>query len=126
MPCHPSVYGPAHILHVSLQAASTKMEESYAKLTDNEAQAAHGRLEVISYTTLAEINHFNQYRVGDFKLIMQRYLQAQINFHENVSLLVHRHHVHYVVLLDVMERSFLNDCSKMYRILDNISIYKLL
>ena len=51
-----------------------------------EAQDAHSRLEVISYTTLAEINHFNQFRVGDFKQIMQKYLQQQIEFHENVSL----------------------------------------
>ena len=60
------------------------MEEQYAKLSQQEMDAAHGRLEVISYCTLAEINHFNQYRVGDFKLIMQQYLQKQIDFHENV------------------------------------------
>ncbi len=69
----------------TFQAASNKAEESFLKLPENEAQAVQGRLDVIAYASLAEINHFNQHRVGDFKIMMQNYLQQQITHYQNVS-----------------------------------------
>ncbi len=68
-----------------LQAASNKAEESFTKMSDAEAQAVQGRVDVISYSVKAEINNFNMHRVGDFKAMMQKYLQGQIAFYQNVS-----------------------------------------
>ena len=74
-------------LSIILQAGSNKAEESFAKLSDSEAQAVQGRVDVISYSVNAEINHFNQHRVGDYKVMMQKYLQGQISFYQNVSII---------------------------------------
>lgn len=61
------------------------MEEQIAKLSEHESQAVQSKVEVISYATLAEMNHFQQYRVGDFKVMMQNYIKGQIAFYQNVS-----------------------------------------
>ena len=87
------VYLKNFITH-KFQAASNKAEESFTKLSDAEAQAVQGRVDVISYACQAEINHFNQNRVGDFKGMMQKYLQGQISFYQNVSGGNHRSFLH--------------------------------
>ena len=61
------------------------MEEQFAKLSESEAQAVQGKVEVISYACLAEMNQFQQFRVGDFKIMMQNYLKGQIEFYQKVS-----------------------------------------
>ena len=80
-----AVLSSIHFINHIFQAASNKAEESFTKLSDSEAQAVQGRVDVISYACQAEINHFNQNRVGDFKVMMQKYLQGQISFYQNVS-----------------------------------------
>ncbi len=55
-------------------------------MSEPDAQAVQGRVDVISYSVQAEISHFNQHRVNDFKVMMQNYLQGQISFYQNVSL----------------------------------------
>ncbi|XP_014305497.1 sorting nexin-18-like [Myotis lucifugus] len=53
-----------------------------------EAQKAEGiqaRCNTISFATLAEIHHFHQVRVRDFKSQMQHFLQQQIIFFQKVT-----------------------------------------
>ena len=47
--------------------------------------AVQGRADVIAYAVMAEMTHFQQYRVGDFKGTMQNYLRGQIDFYKTVS-----------------------------------------
>lgn len=42
------------------------------------------RMSVISYATLAEINHFKDEIVTDYNLMMKDYLKGQIQFYENI------------------------------------------
>lgn len=44
------------------------------------------RCNIISYATLAEIQHFHKIRVRDFKSQMQHFLQQQITFFQKVKL----------------------------------------
>ena len=67
------------------QAATQKIQESAGRLNDSDMATVQGRADVITYTTQAEMSHFQQDRVGDFKEYMQTYLKAQIDFHERVS-----------------------------------------
>lgn len=53
-----------------------------------ELQKAEGiqeRCNIISFATLAEINHFHKIRVRDFKSQMQHFLQQQILFFQKVT-----------------------------------------
>lgn len=53
-----------------------------------EAQKADGiqeRCNTISFATLAEIHHFHQVRVRDFRSQMQHFLQQQILFFQKVT-----------------------------------------
>lgn len=61
-----------------------KLQEE-GKMTEPETQKVLGRTDVISYGTLAEMNHFQSERVKDFKLMMQLYLRSQIKFYQEVS-----------------------------------------
>lgn len=65
------------------------MEESYTKLSESDLATAQSRIDVISYASLAEMNHFNQNRVPDFKAMMQNYLTNQIEFYQKVSIKTH-------------------------------------
>ena len=56
------------------------------RLPDSEIEQVQERANVIAYATLAEMNHFNEFRTGDFKLYMQQFLRGQIQFYKNVSL----------------------------------------
>lgn len=53
-----------------------------------ERQQAEGiteRCNIISFATQAEIQHFHQIRVRDYKAQMQHYLQQQISFFQKVT-----------------------------------------
>lgn len=67
------------------QAATQKIQESAGRLNDSEMATVQGRADVITYTTQAEMSHFHEHRVGDFKGYMQAFLKAQIQFHQQVS-----------------------------------------
>jgi WASP-binding domain of Sorting nexin protein len=78
------------ILPIVLQAAATKVQEAATKgseagkMTESDLQSLQNRADVITYTVLAEMQHFQQYRVGDFKKYMTSYLQGQIDFYKAV------------------------------------------
>lgn len=55
------------------------------KLADTEFEAIRSKVEVISYATMAEINHFQSEKIHDFNQIMANYLQEQIRFYQGVS-----------------------------------------
>ncbi|KAB5528599.1 hypothetical protein PHYPO_G00142080 [Pangasianodon hypophthalmus] len=77
------------IIHVQ-KGALTKVKESQKHVEEGkmERQQAEGiaeRCNIISFATLAEIQHFHQIRVRDFKAQMQHYLQQQISFFQKVT-----------------------------------------
>lgn len=70
--------------------ALTKVKESKRHVEEGkmELQKAEGiqeRCNIISFATLAEINHFHKIRVRDFKSQMQHFLQQQILFFQKVT-----------------------------------------
>ncbi|KAM8961033.1 sorting nexin-18 isoform 2-T2 [Pelodytes ibericus] len=78
------------IIHVQ-RGALTKVRESKkhveeGKMELQKASDIQERCNVISYATLAEIQHFHKIRVRDFKLQMQHFLQQQIMFYQKVTL----------------------------------------
>ncbi|XP_001380896.3 sorting nexin-18 isoform X1 [Monodelphis domestica] len=77
------------IIHVQ-KGALTKVKESKRHVEEGkmEVQKADGiqdRCNTISFATLAEIHHFHQIRVRDFKSQMQHFLQQQIIFFQKVT-----------------------------------------
>ncbi|CAK6444097.1 unnamed protein product [Pipistrellus nathusii] len=77
------------IIHVQ-KGALTKVKESRRHVEEGkmEAQKADGILErcnTISFATLAEIHHFHQVRVRDFRAQMQHFLQQQVLFFQKVT-----------------------------------------
>ncbi|ELK12182.1 Sorting nexin-18 [Pteropus alecto] len=77
------------IIHVQ-KGALTKVKESRRHVEEGkmEVQKADGiqdRCNTISFATLAEIHHFHQIRVRDFKSQMQHFLQQQILFFQKVT-----------------------------------------
>ncbi|XP_030643529.1 sorting nexin-18a [Chanos chanos] len=77
------------IIHVQ-KGALTKVKESQKHVEENkmESQQAEGineRCNIISFATLAEMQHFHQIRVRDFKAQMQHYLQQQIGFFQKIT-----------------------------------------
>lgn len=70
--------------------ALTKVKDSQKHIEEGkmESQQADGireRCNIISFATLAEIQHFHQIRVRDFKGQMQHYLQQQISFFQKIT-----------------------------------------
>uniref|UniRef100_A0A3P9KDI5 Sorting nexin n=1 Tax=Oryzias latipes TaxID=8090 RepID=A0A3P9KDI5_ORYLA len=77
------------IIHVQ-KGALTKVKESQkhveeGKMDRAQAEGISDRCNIISYATLAEIQHFHQIRVRDFKTQMQHYLQQQIAFFQKIT-----------------------------------------
>lgn len=77
------------VLHVQ-KCALTKTNEHKklsedGKLSVDEVASISHRADVISYATLAEINHFHHERVAYFKSMMQSYLNAQIEFYQRIT-----------------------------------------
>lgn len=58
------------------------MEEG--KVSEQDMVRVTQRANVITYATLAEINHFHNERLVDFKQMIQVFLTAQINFHTDI------------------------------------------
>ncbi|MBN3315491.1 SNX18 protein, partial [Atractosteus spatula] len=77
------------IIHVQ-KGALTKVKESQkhveeGKMESPQAEGINERCNIISFATLAEIQHFHQIRVRDFKAQMQHFLQQQISFFQKVT-----------------------------------------
>ncbi|XP_056601845.1 sorting nexin-18a [Triplophysa dalaica] len=77
------------IIHVQ-KGALTKVKDSKKHIEEGkmESQQADGVLErcnIISFATMAEIQHFHQIRVRDFKGQMQHFLQQQIIFFQKIT-----------------------------------------
>ncbi|KAF7662578.1 hypothetical protein LDENG_00232090 [Lucifuga dentata] len=77
------------IIHVQ-KGALTKVKESQkhveeGKMDGAQAEGINERCNIISCATLAEIQHFHQIRVRDFKAQMQHYLQQQIAFFQKIT-----------------------------------------
>uniref|UniRef100_A0A4W3K8A1 Sorting nexin 18b n=1 Tax=Callorhinchus milii TaxID=7868 RepID=A0A4W3K8A1_CALMI len=77
------------IIHVQ-KGALTKVKESQrhveeGKIELNQSGGVRERCDTISFATLAEIHHFHQIRVSDFKAQMQQFLQQQIQFYQKVT-----------------------------------------
>jgi len=71
------------------QASTNKIQENAGMMTEVEIEAVESRADVITYTVLAEMNHFQEHRVIDFRNYMQQYLQEQIAFYRQVISHVH-------------------------------------
>lgn len=54
------------------------------KADNEDVESARTRADVITYATLAEVNHFHRYRIADFRLLMHKYLKEQIRFYEEI------------------------------------------
>ncbi|MBN3301066.1 SNX18 protein, partial [Amia calva] len=77
------------IIHVQ-KGALTKVKESQKHVEEGKMESQHAegineRCNIISFATLAEIQHFHQIRVRDFKAQMQHFLQQQISFFQKVT-----------------------------------------
>uniref|UniRef100_A0A4W5LZD7 Sorting nexin n=1 Tax=Hucho hucho TaxID=62062 RepID=A0A4W5LZD7_9TELE len=77
------------IIHVQ-KGALTKVKESQkhveeGKMDAPQADGVNERCNIISFATLAEIQHFHQVRVRDFKAQMQHYLTEQIGFFQKIT-----------------------------------------
>lgn len=75
---------------IPLTGALTKVKESQkhveeGKMDRAQAEGINERCNIISFATLAEIQHFHQIRVRDFKAQMQHYLQQQITFFQKIT-----------------------------------------
>jgi LDH2 family malate/lactate/ureidoglycolate dehydrogenase len=70
---------------VYLQGFTSKIQENAAKYSESEVTAMQSRADVATYTILAEMNHFQEHRVIDFKEYMENYLKGQIAFYQQVS-----------------------------------------
>jgi sorting nexin-9/18/33 len=68
---------------VNLRTEHERLLED-GKITDSDMVRVNQRANVVTYTTLAEINHFHNERLTDFKQMMQVFLTAQINFHSDI------------------------------------------
>lgn len=76
------------ILDIHKGALSRKKEhiklKEDGKIDANACESVSSRADQISYAVLAEMNHFHNERVNDFKNVISNFLKQQINFHEKV------------------------------------------
>ncbi|KAI7813023.1 sorting nexin-18a [Triplophysa rosa] len=77
------------IIHVQ-KGALTKVKDSKkhieeGKMESQQADGVRERCNIISFATMAEIQHFHQIRVRDFKGQMQHFLQQQISFFQKIT-----------------------------------------
>ncbi len=54
------------------------------KISQQEADSIKQKVDTISYAMLAEMNHFQQERVIDFKETMGEFLESQVAFYQKV------------------------------------------
>lgn len=75
---------------LTVHRGSLNKTREYEKLTvDGKVdtgllQEVRNRMDVVSYASLAEINHFQSERVTDFNKMMKEYLTEQIRFYEKI------------------------------------------
>jgi len=55
------------------------------KVDGNQLQIATRRADVVSYTLLAEINHFHAEQIAEINRVFKTFLTKQIEFHQNVT-----------------------------------------
>lgn len=77
------------IIHVQ-KGALTKVKDSQkhveeGKMESSQAEGVRERCNIISFATMAEIQHFHHIRVRDFKAQMQHYLREQIGFFQKIT-----------------------------------------
>ncbi|KAG8440285.1 hypothetical protein GDO86_006156 [Hymenochirus boettgeri] len=77
------------IIHLQ-KGAFTKVKESQrmsdeGRMEQDEADGIRKRCRVVGFALQAEINHFHQRRLKDFKQTLQHYLKEQIVFYRRVS-----------------------------------------
>ncbi|KAM9821822.1 sorting nexin-18a [Syngnathus typhle] len=77
------------IIHVQ-KGALTKVKESQRHVEEGKMEAAQAegiteRCNIISCATLAEIQHFHQIRVRDFRAQMQHFLTQQMDFFRKIT-----------------------------------------
>lgn len=70
--------------------AFAKVKESQrmsdeGRMDQEEADGIRKRCRVVGFALQAEMNHFHERRVADFKRMMQSYLRQQIVFYQRVS-----------------------------------------
>ena len=69
-----------------VQEMTAKAQENAGgKMTESDVQSMHSRADVVTYAVLAEVQHFEQYRISNFRDYMTRYLRGQIEFYKTVS-----------------------------------------
>ena len=77
------------ILQVHKGAINKKKEHQKmldeAKIDDKSVAQINERADVVTLATLAEINHFQEERITDFKEAMKNFLSAQIEFYRNIA-----------------------------------------
>jgi len=66
---------------------TTKAQENAAsgKMSESDLQSMHSRADAITYAVLAEVQHFEQHRIGNFRDYVTRYLAGQIQFYKSAS-----------------------------------------
>ncbi|XP_078589899.1 sorting nexin-33-like [Branchiostoma floridae x Branchiostoma japonicum] len=74
----------------SMKGTMTKVRDCQrmvveGKMSGDELEEVGARADVITYTTLAEIQHFHEMRVVDFKAIAQHFLTEQIEFYGKIK-----------------------------------------
>lgn len=76
------------ILQVHKGALNKKKEHQKlfdeGKIDNNSVASITQRTDVVTYATLAEINHFETERINDFKFMMQKFLGSQIQFYQSI------------------------------------------
>ncbi|XP_007433217.1 sorting nexin-33 [Python bivittatus] len=77
------------IIHLQ-KGAFAKVKESQrmsdeGKMDQEEADGIRKRCRVVGFALQAEMNHFHQRRILDFKKMMQSYIREQIAFYQRVS-----------------------------------------
>lgn len=81
--------GWPEILQLHKNAINTRNEQERlkeeGKIGDNIIARVNQKVNVTTYTTLAEINHFHNERLTDFKTMMQSFLEQQINFYQDIA-----------------------------------------
>lgn len=55
------------------------------KISQAEFEAVQRRVDTVSYCMMAEINHFHQERVDDFKQTMTTFLTKQVDFYRDIA-----------------------------------------
>jgi len=69
-----------------VQEMTTKAQENVSgKMTETDLQSMHSRADVITYAVLAEVQHFEQHRIGNFRDYVTQYLRGQIEFYKTAS-----------------------------------------